>query len=61
MKNPTPFPYRASELTNQRLTDLIQTVYPDVTVGGYTVISEKSFDAATEEVSTAGRIELQLA
>lgn len=60
MKNPTPFPYRASELTNQRLTDLIQTVYPDVTVGGYTVISEKSFAAATEEVSTAGRIELQL-
>lgn len=60
MKSATPFPYRASELTNQRLTELIQTVHADVIVSGYKVIGEKSFAAATEEVSTAGRIELKL-
>lgn len=60
MKTATPFPYRASELTNQRLTELVQSAHPGVAVTGYQVISEKSFSAATEEVSTAGRIELQL-
>ena len=60
MNTTTPFPYRAAELTTRHLTALVQSLHPGVTVSDYTVLGEKSFAAATEEVSTAGRIELQL-
>lgn len=57
------FPYNPKELTRDHLNGLLGTVHPGVEVTDFEVFESKTFAAGTDEVSTAGRIgvDVQLA
>jgi hypothetical protein len=54
------FPISVSELTRERLTELMRTIDGLETVDGFTVTDSSQFDDGQNKVSTAGRIELDL-
>lgn len=54
------FPTVADDLTTDKLTALVQTLHPSVTVDSFKVNKEFVFDNGEEAVSTAGRIEANL-
>lgn len=57
---PAAFPTSASDLTLDRLTDLIRTVSPDAEVESFDVTGARTYGDGSNQVSTAGRIELQV-
>jgi len=52
----TTFPHDPSELRCADLTRLVRSLHPQLEVGGFEVLENKTFAAGTDEVSTAGRI-----
>ncbi|MCH2174054.1 ecdysteroid 22-kinase family protein [Myxococcota bacterium] len=50
------FPHEPGELTREHLTRLVQTLHPEVEVIDFEVWENKTFAAGTDDVSTAGRI-----
>jgi len=54
------FPVSAAQLTRERLTELVQTIDPGVEVESFDITAAKYHEDGSNEVSTAGRIELDL-
>jgi len=54
------FPVSAEELTRERLTELVQTVDSSAEVEDFEITAAKYHEDGSNEVSTAGRIELNL-
>jgi hypothetical protein len=54
------FPVSAHQLTRERLTELVQTIDPSAEVERFEVTAAKYHEDGSNEVSTAGRIELNL-
>ncbi len=52
----TTFPHDVRQLQRSDLTRLVRTRHPGVEVVEFEVLESKTFDAGTDEVSTAGRI-----
>ncbi len=50
------FPHDPNELTGADLTRLVQSLHPEVEVVDFEIAEHKTFAAGTDEVSTAGRI-----
>jgi len=57
---PAVFPHDPSELECADLTRLVQSLHPKVEVTDFKVLENKTFAAGTDDVSTAGRITLEL-
>ena len=53
---PAVFPHDPSEIRCSDLTRLVQSLHPGVEVVDFDVLENKTFAAGTDEVSTAGRI-----
>ena len=53
---PNTFPHDPRELTRESLTRLVRSLHPDIEVVDFEVRENKTFDAGTDDVSTAGRI-----
>ena len=50
------FPHEPDKLTTENLTRLVQTLHPQVEVTDFAIRENKTFAAGTDDVSTAGRI-----
>ena len=55
-----PFPNDPADLTCADLTRLVRSLHPGCEVVDFSVVDHKTFAAGTDEVSTAGRLHLEV-